>query len=282
MTARGNWTPQVLNAGFPMRILKPSLNGGRARAAEHKNGVRDETVMNMELGYKDYPYTVSHTAVTMYRYSKKQHTKSLLTMGCIRIGTLHDFRRAEHKLGIADPKEGQKEVHHFQGHLLVADSSDPALRTSKDFRALEAFGVILRGVRDSTFVFNSFVRPFDTKDCFILCSSDTLSMATMRLFGGADSCVQIIDIPRFYQLVTAALNAIRPGIFRGMHEVTYQDRTEQWDGQTWGCHPALIKEAKDRDQAEIRAIWQPRSPEPIQPIITGDYKLGALCREVLL
>lgn len=48
----------------------------------------------------------------MYRYSLQKFNSSLLNMGEIRIGTLHDFRRTEHTQGIADPKEGKKKISH--------------------------------------------------------------------------------------------------------------------------------------------------------------------------
>ncbi len=44
----------------------------------------------------------------MYRYTNSCYNKLLLNMGCIRVGTLHDFRKSEHKKGIADPQEGKK------------------------------------------------------------------------------------------------------------------------------------------------------------------------------
>jgi len=219
---------------------------------------------------------------SMYRYSQKRYSKLLLTLGCIRIGTLHDFRRLEHKRGIADPQEGKKEVFHHIDHLFVADSNDPPLHESKDMRALEQFRAVkMENSRDITFKNLTVARKFDHEDCFILCSSRTLSKRTMAQFEGADSCVQITDTSRFYQLLTNVLNSITPVIFRGAHDVIYQDRKEPWNGLDWGHHPALIKETKFREQEEIREIWQPRFGGAIQPVVTGHYRLGALCTEAL-
>lgn len=221
----------------------------------------------------------------MYRYAKREYSKRLLMMGSVRIGTLHDFRRSEHKRGIADPGEGHKRVSHCQESLLhISDSTDPALQASKDFRAFRHFGVLASSAKliDAEFGYNVFHKKINAPDCFVFCSSGTLSRDTMREFEEADSSVEIIDIDRFYALLTGALNAVRSVTFCGIHAVRYQDREEIWNGRDWGHHPALIKETKHRGQAEIRAIWEPLSSAPIQPIITGDYRLGAVCREVAI
>lgn len=47
----------------------------------------------------------------MYRYSKKEYNEKLLKIGEIRIGTLHDFRNKEHKIGISDNQEGKKQFY---------------------------------------------------------------------------------------------------------------------------------------------------------------------------
>jgi len=104
----------------------------------------------------------------------------------------------------------------------------------------------------------------------------------MREFEGADSCYEISDPNKFYRVLTETLNSIVPVVFRGFHEVIYQARKEQWNGRDWGHHPALIKETKFSNQSEIRAIWQPRSGQPIQPIIIANYRLIEACRLLII
>lgn len=200
-------------------------------------------------------------------------------MGCIRVGTLHDFRRVEHKNGIADSMEGQKDVTHWIPHLQVTDPSDPELLKSKDFRSLSEFGAVnVRGKMSFSNV--SLTKRIDFPDCFILCSSEDCSKETMKEFEGADSCVEIVVVPEFYDLLTATINDLIPVIFRGIHKVIYQDRQEPWNGRDWGRHPALIKDTKYKRQRELRAIWQPRINQPIKPVIVTNNRMGRLCRPV--
>jgi hypothetical protein len=150
------------------------------------------------------------------------------------------------------------------------------MRAMGAFRAIE-FG---DGAKNTTFVNVTFGRRFEAPDCFILCTSKICSQETMDQFENADSCVEIAEIESFYKILTHALNSITPVFFRGIYEVLYQDREEDWNGQDWGHHPAMIKETKFRKQCELRAIWQPKFSKSIEPIITGDYRLGAFCRIV--
>jgi hypothetical protein len=143
------------------------------------------------------------------------------------------------------------------------------------FRAIKmtnSRNITVRNVRVS--------QSFDHPNCFVLCSSRTLSRSTMGEFQGADSCVEIVDIRNFYQCLTEALNSLTQVIFRGIHPVAYKDRQESWNGIDWGHHPALMKEPRFAKQAEIRALWEPQYGQPIQPIVTGDCRLTRYCREV--
>jgi hypothetical protein len=217
----------------------------------------------------------------MYRYSLMRFNSLLLTLGVIRIGTLHDFRRLEHKKGICDPQEGKKVVTHYIEDLHISDSNDHAHQESKDFRALERFQIIKFGnAQDITIQNISVSQLFDHPDCFILCTSKYCSKQTMRQFEGAESCLEVIDINNFYRVLTETLNSIVSVEFRGVHEVKYQNREEPWNGQDWGRHPALIKEPVFKPQGELRAIWQPRFNKSIEPIIIGNYILGSFCRSI--
>lgn len=195
-------------------------------------------------------------------------------MGSIRVGTLHDFRNSEHKRGITDPQEGRKEVFHHIDHAVLNGGDSIHERAAEEFRAISApnGSVVCKDVQ--------FSKRFDEPDCFVLCASQTCSKRVMREFEGAESCIEIVDQSLFFELLTQALNSIVPVIFRGVYEVTYQDRTEPWNGKDWGSHPALIKESEFSGQDEIRAIWQPIRTTPIEPINLCSYRLVGTCREV--
>jgi hypothetical protein len=220
----------------------------------------------------------------MYRYSPKKFNDNLFVMGGIRIGTLHDFRNTEHKAGIADPKEGTKTVSHYIDNLHIEDSSDTSRNNKKDVDALSTFNAISLGknCKNITISNVSVSKTFNEPDVFILCVSKYLSKETMNQFEGSDSCVKITNESSFYQLITETLNSITPVAFHGVHEVIYQDREEQWDGLSWGRHPAMIKEKKFSPQGELRAIWQPKSSVEIKPIIIGNYRIGACVSHVAI
>lgn len=213
----------------------------------------------------------------MYRYSPKIFNDSLSVMGIIRIGTLHDFRKSEHKAGISDPKEGTKTVSHNIRNLHIKDSSDTTKNNKKDIDSLSAFNAIRLGENSTNITINnlSTSKNFNEANVFILCVSKYLSKKTMNQFEGADSCTTIINESLFFQTITETINSITPVIFRGVYQVSYQDREEQWDGLTWGKHPAIIKEKEFSSQGELRAIWEPRTNFEIQPLIIGNYKIGS-------
>lgn len=211
----------------------------------------------------------------MYRYTNSCYNKLLLNMGCIRVGTLHDFRKSEHKKGIADPQEGKKEVfHHIKDSVInLNDGNSIDDRAAKEFRVIGGNG----SVHCKNVIFSTV---FDEPDCYILCVSDLASKSVMDQFEGADSCVQIADPTRFYKELTDVLNSITPVIFRGVHKVIYQNKKEQWNGDNWGEHPALIKEPEFFEQYELRAIWQPKLNTKIEPVILGSYALGSFCKSI--
>ena len=226
----------------------------------------------------DFTENVSRISIEgkcMYKYSEKRFNSALVKMGCIRIGTLHDFRKSEHKLGIADFHEGKKKVFHSINKGVLGNGSvhDQA---SKAFGAMGVIGgsVICEDV--------TFTKTFDAPDCFILCTSSICSQFVMDEFEDADSCVEINDISLFYHELTLTLNAITPVVFRGFYEINYQDKKEPWNGQDWGDNPALIKEPEFIKQHEVRAIWQPRLNKPIKPLILSSSILGSACREITI
>lgn len=222
------------------------------------------------------------TTNKMYRYSTRKYNCSLIIMGCIRIGTLHDFRRSEHNKGICDPKEGKKTVSHHIENLQIAYTGDQDLDKSKDFQSLSAFRFmnLMPDNYNVTIKNVTMSQEFDHPNCYILCMSRFRSKQAMKEFEGTDSCIEIVNIPLFYHILTDTLNSVTPVIFRGIHEVIYQNREEPWNGRDLGYHPALIKEEKFHPQGEYRAIWQPRYNQAIEPIIIGNYRMGALCKHV--
>ena len=219
----------------------------------------------------------------MYRYSSKKFNSQLLALGIIRIGTLYDFRKSEHKKGISDCQEGKKVVAHTIEDLHVEDPKDHVCQDSKDFKSIEAFRYLKITGKNVTLNNVTFSKSLDSQNIFILCTSKICSRDTMMQFDEADSCLQIIHQNDFYNLLTETLNSIRTVEFKGCFEVKYQSREEAWNGKDWGTHSAVIKDPLFKKQAEIRAIWVPLSTEPpIEPIIIGNFRLGSFCRLITM
>ncbi|BDO06923.1 hypothetical protein [Aeromonas caviae] len=211
----------------------------------------------------------------MYRYSNSKFSNLLTVLGGVRVGTLHDFRKSEHKKGIADPQEGKKTVVHRIGSETIVLGD----RSSKTAMAVEAFNVI-RGSGVVAFENVIFSQSFDSPDFFVLCSSYEKSASVMSQFEGADTCVHIHDPIGFYRELTTLLNLITPVVFLGVHKVIYRDRIEPWNGTSWGADPTLIKEHEFSPQKEVRAIWAPKFRQPIKPQVIGSVKLGRTCRQI--
>jgi hypothetical protein len=210
-----------------------------------------------------------------FRYAKSTYNDALLREGTVRIGTLHDFRRTEHAAGIADQQEGQKTV-------LSPVSSGLATQGNPLARHLENFGIQI-GPGEVHFMNCKFARSFDHSDLFLYCMSEARNESVMAEFEGADSCVEIVAPSKFFGVLTERLADRLPVDFQGCHRIQYQHRTEVWNGQDWGAHPAMIKSSNYSRQCEIRAVWSPREPEvAIEPFIITDRRLTEYVRAVRL
>ncbi|NOH19111.1 hypothetical protein [Vibrio cyclitrophicus] len=213
----------------------------------------------------------------MYRYSNSQFSHLLTIFGGIRVGTLHDFRNSEHKKGIADPQEGKKRVEHQidKETISIGDRASKTARAAEEFNIIGGSGVV-------SFKNVTFSKEFDSKDFFVLCSSYEKSRSVMSEFEGADTCVHILDPFSFYRELTILLNSVTPVVFLGVHQVTYKERIEQWNGTSWGADPTLIKELEFSLQKEVRAIWAPKFNQPIEPQILASIKLGKACQKIVI
>ena len=175
----------------------------------------------------------------MFKYSERKFIQALLSMGSVRVGTLYDFRRTEHAQGVSDPQEGKKIVKHELGeHFHVSGSEDPNFKTLSNFLNIDR-------MRDVNFYNCAVSKEFDHPNLFIFCTSKVRSRTTMREFEKAEACVEIIDTQGFYDELTITLNSIIPVTFRGVFEVLYQSRQEEWNEKDWGQSPALIKDLKN-------------------------------------
>lgn len=218
----------------------------------------------------------------MFKYAPREFNRLLINFGCIRIGTLHDFRRTEHKKGIADKDEGRKTVSHRINDASIFKPSDLLRRNTKDQRSLIDFEIFhpesqLHKVAISDCI---VIKDFNHPNLFIYCMSTGYSSSAIASLEGSNSCIQIVDQRKFFKSLTDTIDSITPVIFRGCHKVSYESREVEWNGRDWGRHPALIKDPSYRNQQEVRAIWQPRFEREIQPLLIGNWRIGSACKEI--
>lgn len=209
---------------------------------------------------------------SIFRYSPQRYSDSLMALGNVRIGTLYDFRRSEHRAGIADPQEGKKSVVHHISKWTDKDVGSIDHKALAEFRFANFEGSTNVNVENVT-----MEQHFDLPDCYIHCTSLEYSNEAMTSLDGADSCVKIIAVNSFYRRLTATLSLHAPVRFAGLQAVKYRERVERWNGVDWGDHPALIKELDFKTQVEIRAIWLPLRKGAISPIVINDCELIKFC-----
>jgi hypothetical protein len=207
-----------------------------------------------------------------FRYSGREYNDALLSLGSVRIGTLYDFRRSEHKRGISDGNEGRKTVSHYAKKASTAEGDTIHTRALKEFNAVSYDENVIVKMEDV-----NFHREFDHPDMYVHCSSFEYAPKVMEQFEGADSCVEITDLRAFYKRLTETLRLFTQVDFMGVTKVTYMDRNEPWNGTDWAVSPALIKEYEFRQQFELRAVWWSKTTRPIQPICMHDIELVKFC-----
>lgn len=222
---------------------------------------------------------------SLYKYAEAKWSKALMQSGSVRVGTLHDFRKQEHKPGVADAYEGFKDVVHAVDSWNAADEVPG--RPSLDMRAMNMLGLqidpdlftsgkpITGGVSGIT-----FIREINEPDCFVHCTAYKRSKEVMAEFEGVDSCVEIFNVKEFYERVTEELNSRIPVIFRGLHVIKYQPREDQCNGTDYGRPPSLIKDMSFSGQYEMRAVWHPIEPQLITPQNLEVSDLKRCCRKI--
>lgn len=211
----------------------------------------------------------------LYRYAAQRYTDSLMNMGSLRVGTLHDYRRMEHKKGIGDAEEGKKVIVHEIFDLNEQNIKTEHARANELFKLLKIEG----GGRVRIGKVN-IKKTYDHPDCFVLCLSHQRSKSVMSSLDGTDSCLELGAFLPFLNTLSGVLNENVPLESFIVGHVTYQSREEIWNGKDFGVHPAFVKGMEYKKQAEVRIIWEPKYGQQISPIIVNDIKLSQYFRSV--
>jgi hypothetical protein len=204
-----------------------------------------------------------------------RYAKLMTERGCLRIGTLDDFRTAEHFSGIADDQEGKKTTKVNIKHKSYKSGSDVA-------KSLAVLGLVAADETDRNITLENVhtITEHVAPDCYIWCSSSVKSSETMSEFEGADTCVEIHDTKGFFTALSRILK-IHRCYFEGVFTVKYGEKTELWNLVELGTHPALLKPTNFKMQNEQRGVWSPMHDMTIKPILVQDVELARCCRIVM-
>lgn len=195
---------------------------------------------------------------SFYKYCKSIHWRSMEQRGCLRVGTLYDYRRAD--------KFGELVTDSMEGTKVLSGSVSVTPETEGDFPSLK--GILKHtgapGARAANITMQG-VKIRDFSDCMIFSAALEYSVAAhQRWFEaeGYDACYRIF-VPRlFSQAITEGLGAgFR--LFDGA-PITYAD---ELDIATMAAAvpPMYVKRHTGAylDQAEFRAVWKPLIPTPL-------------------
>jgi len=211
----------------------------------------------------------------LYKYIKKEHLGLFLKNGTIKIGTLLEYRN-EKDLGsvIGDNQEGlhitelnspngreidlasnTPEAEYFRKNVLRPDQQNSNVKI-----VMEAGANIIVHTNSPTY--------------YVYCVTSTYDKNVMTEFA-CDRCIEIINPEKFFKEVNRVMR--HKADFEGCFDVVYGNKTTD-HLNPHKVHPALMKEAKYNNQAEVRAIWRPKK-EPKSSLFVKVPKAIKYCRE---
>ncbi len=185
----------------------------------------------------------------------KEHLDLFLINGSLKIGTLHEYRNEE-DLGtvIGDHREGlhitglnspngreidllsnAPETEYFRKHVLRQDQQNSKVKIVMEEGA-------------------NLVAHTNSPNYYIYCVTSNYVKDVMAEFA-CDRCIEISNPAKFFKEVSRVIR--HKADYEGYFEVVYGSKsTDHLNPHK--THPALMKETKYINQAEVRAIWRPR------------------------
>lgn len=187
----------------------------------------------------------------LYKYMKRRYAQDMIERGSLLIGTLHGYRNVELGPGIADVEEGKKDLVHQVDYLRLEAGS-------KEAQDLARLGLVEIADGNTAIFWNArFTTLIDHHDAYVWCCSRSKSPDAMNSLHGADTCVEIFDVPNFFRALAAAMSARTDFPSVGPLSVTYGERAESWDLRDPGKHPVFMKGSEFEAQQEVRIAWIP-------------------------
>lgn len=201
----------------------------------------------------------------MYKYVKKKYADQLFNQNRIRIGTLNWYRDMEEdKKGIADPLEGS-----YRDELKVKSFTEKDYLNNRTVRQnIPNFLGIDKSWSNVTIKNFSIIDYKQASNFLIFCSAHKKSQELFNEFEGADTCYEIHNHKKFFQLITRELKKqIKSRItFINAFYIDYGDyhRTRNNIYED-ALHPVLVKTRKFERQCEVRAVWEVEDPSILEP-----------------
>ena len=199
---------------------------------------------------------------------KSEHLEKLRMNCLIRIGTLFDYRNDEkYGMTIGDSGEGTSEAYDYTNYDLSKPETLPKI-------AHEVFKV-------DPNLKNSYVKNLQvvvkrqSLNYYLYCTSLKLDRKLLHEFK-CDCIVRINDPLQFFHLINIELR--RLGLVANRMYIVrclYQDRKMNHTDPNAEISPALLKDKRYQQQAEVRTVWAPddRFIEPVNIVCSGIDRL---------
>lgn len=210
----------------------------------------------------------------LYKFLPKRYLEAFLNRGCLKIGTLYEYRKIEdygnvigdkneglHKTELFLPGGGEidlasnsLEAEYFRKHVLRPDQQDAKVKI-----------VLEDGAR--------LIAHSNSQDLYIYCMSSEYNPSVMKEFG-CDACLEIFRPNEFFEAISRKIR--HKAEFNELGPIKYMDKTTHYS-QPHTIHPAAMKDVEYDYQNEWRAIWVPEKA-PRQPLFINVPRAIRHCR----
>lgn len=198
----------------------------------------------------------------LIKYVKNEHFEGLQDSGSIRIGTLKNFRSSEHGEMVSDSMEGSKR--------LTGSYQNVTAGTVHKSKSLSSLIKMSNRSSIGTLEMSNYV--IEEPDFYIFSLAQGYSENDHSKWFEKeqyDASYKILAPNTFFRRITRTLESHRSVRFLGLFEVHYYNEDKGMDFfDSKESFPAFSMKNYDgfSDQKEIRAVWQPLSKKPIEPI----------------
>lgn len=200
--------------------------------------------MILDYGHTQSYWYPARPSRPLFKYMKSKYMDMFFASGSLKVGTIYDFRDTNKHAGlIGDASEGKKQLRNHIADETWNEHTQP--EWSKGGISL-SHGAQIRMVNSpiTTIINSPDFYVYSTAEAY-----DTNAMHGLQ----ADSCMIIENPYAFFLAISKTLG--QQAEYLGQFECFIGGTTTHENDSK--VHPALLKEEKFRDQAEVRALWKP-------------------------